>query len=65
MVTRSRYAGLTAEERLALAGTRAEFDVAARVRRRAEMLRLLTEVEFPDGSWYVDMIIANPRRYGY
>jgi hypothetical protein len=29
------------------------------------MIRLLGEVEFAEASWLVDMIIANPRRYGY
>jgi hypothetical protein len=65
MDTQSRYTGPTADERLDLAGTRAKFDEAARVRHRGEMLRLLVEVEFPDAAWHVDMIIANPRRYGY
>lgn len=65
MDRQSRYAGLTAIERLDLAGLRAEFDAAARGRSRGEMIRLLGEVEFPDASWLADMIIANPRRYGY
>ena len=65
MSTQSRFAGLTANERLDLAGLRTEFDAAARSRSRGEMIRVLAEVEYPDASWHVDMIIANPRRYGY
>jgi hypothetical protein len=65
MERQSRYAGLTAIERLDLAGLRAEFDAAARARRRSEMIRLVVEVELADASWFVDAVIANPRRYGY
>jgi hypothetical protein len=65
MDRQSRYAGLTAPQRLDLAGLQASFDDAARARSRGEMIRLLIEVEFPDASWFVDMVIANPYRYGY
>jgi hypothetical protein len=65
MESRSRYAGLTAIERLDLAGVKAPFDEACRSRSRGEMIRLLVEVDFPDATWFVDMIIANPQRYGY
>ena len=65
MERQSRYAGLSAMERLELAGRRAAFDAAAAARSRSEMIRLLIEVDYPDAGWTVDMIIANPRRYGY
>jgi hypothetical protein len=65
MHDRSRYIGLTASERLELAGLKAQFDEAARARSRGEMIRLLTQVEWDQPGWQVDMIIANPRRYGY
>jgi hypothetical protein len=61
----SRYAGHSAFERLDIAGLRTNFDAAAHSRSRSEMIRLLGEVEFAEASWLVDMIIANPRRYGY
>ena len=48
-----------------MAGLQAEFDAAARSRSRAEMFRILALVEFPEAGWLVDMIIVNPRRYGY
>jgi hypothetical protein len=65
MERQSRYAGLTAIERLDLAGLRSQFDTAARARGRSEMVRLLTQVELPDASWLADTIISNPRRHGY
>lgn len=65
MPKQSRYAGLTANERLALAGLRGEFDAAAHSRRRSEMIRILVQVEVDDADWLADMIIGNPRRYGY
>lgn len=65
MVGQSRHAGLTANERLEVAGLRAEFDAAANSRSRSEMIRILAQVDVDDASWLADMIIANPRRYGY
>lgn len=65
MTGESRYAGLSAFERLESAGLRTDFDAAAHSRNRSEMVRLLGEVEFAEATWLVDMIIANPRRYGY
>lgn len=65
MTGESRYAGLSAFERLEAAGLRAEFDAAAHSRSRGEMVRLLGEVEFAEATWLADMIISNPRRYGY
>jgi hypothetical protein len=65
MDRQSRYAGLTATQRLDMAGLQSPSDEAARARSRGEMIRLLIEVEFPDANWFVDMIIANPQRYGY
>jgi hypothetical protein len=52
-------------DRLNLAGLRSRFDDAARARDRSEMIRVLQEVEVSEASWFVDMIIANPQRYGY
>jgi hypothetical protein len=65
MANQNRYTGMTALQRLETASLRAAFDAAARARDRSEMVRLLHDVEFPDAGWHVDMIIANPRRYGY
>lgn len=65
MTAESRYAGVSAFERLEAAGLRADFDAAAHSRSRSEMVRLLGEVEWAEASWFVDTIIANPRRYGY
>jgi hypothetical protein len=65
MVEQSRYAELTANERLEVAGLRAEFDAAANARSRSEMIRILAQVDVENADWLADMIIANPRRYGY
>lgn len=50
MERQRRYAGLTATQRLNMAGLRAEFDAAALARNRSEMIRLLVEVEVSDAS---------------
>jgi len=65
MTGQSRYAGLTANERLKVAGLKAEFDEAAHSRSRSEMIRILGQVDVSHAAWLVDMIIANPRRHGY
>ena len=65
MNEQSRYLGLTIIERLDLAGVRDDFDAAARARNRTEMIRILGRLEVQEPVWSVDMIIANPRRYGY
>lgn len=65
MVGQSRYAGLSANERLEVAGLRAEFDSAANSRNRSEMIRILAQIDVEEAGWLADMIIADPRRYGY
>ena len=65
MVDQSRYVRLTANERLEVAGLRDEFDFAANSRSRSEMIRILARVDVEDAGWLANMIIANPRRYGY
>lgn len=65
MERQNRYSGLTAIERLDIAGLRSQFDAAAQARSRSAMIRLVVEVELADASWFVDAVIANPRRYGY
>jgi len=61
----SRFAGMSVNERLFVAGLSNAFDAAARIRDRREMVRLLTEVDVEDAAWSVDTILGNPRRYGY
>lgn len=65
MNDQGRYAGMTVNERLFDAGLMDAFDAAARARDRAEMNRLLTEVDVEDAAWSVDTILERPERYGY
>lgn len=61
----SRYAGMTVNERLFDAGHLDAFDLAARARDRAEMVRLLVEVCVEDAARSADTILRTPDRYGY
>src|SRR6266566_7801951 len=61
------YAGMTTNERLFSAGLLEPFDVAARRRDREEMVRILIQVELEpeDAARSVELILADPRKYGY
>ena len=61
------YAGMTTNERLFTAGLLDAFDAAARRRDRGEMLRLLetVELETTDATHTVELILADPRKYGF
>jgi hypothetical protein len=61
------YAGMTTNERLFTAGLLDAFDAAARRRDRAEMLRLLGAVDLDgaEATRTVELIIADPRKYGF
>jgi len=61
------YAGMTTNERLFTAGLLAAFDEAARRRDREDMIRLLIEVEVEpaDAARSAELIMADPRKYGY
>lgn len=54
-------------ERLFAAGLLAAFDAAARQRDHREMLRLLQAVELDvtDAMRTVELILAEPRKYGF
>lgn len=65
MNDQSRYAGMTPNERLFDAGLIHAFDAAARARGRAEMVRLLIEVDVEDADRSADTILERPERYGY
>lgn len=60
----SRYAGMTLNERLFAAGLIEAFDAAKRTRDRAEMIRLLTDVDVDDAAWSADTILETPARIG-
>lgn len=56
---------MTVNERLFNAGLLDAFDSAARAKNRAEMIRLLTEVDVEDPALTADPILESPERYGY
>ncbi len=56
---------MTVNERLFDAGLMEAFDAAARVRDRAEMIRLLTDVHVEDAASSADTILEAPEHYGY
>jgi hypothetical protein len=61
------YAGMTLNERLAVAGLIQAFDKAVIARDRAGAIAVLRQVELSDeqAAWTTDTIFANPARYGY
>ena len=67
MIDKSRYAGMTVNERLVQANLFKEFDQAARKRDREQMLVILQKVEttYDQAVYTVDTILANPSHYGY
>ena len=59
--------GMTVNERLFTLGLVDEFDAAARLRKRDEMVALLKRAELSDldAASCTDAILADPRRFGY
>lgn len=55
---------MTINERLFTAGLIEAFETAITVRDRAEMIRILTEVDVEEPAWSADTILQNPSRYG-
>jgi hypothetical protein len=63
---KTRYGGMTVNERLSTAGLLEKFDRAARKRDRDSMIALLSEVELADHAPSItDTILANAAKYGY
>ena len=62
-----RYAGMTVNERLSLAGLLNEFDQASKRRDHGQMMVILQKVEltFEQATSTADTILANPSHYGY
>jgi len=56
---------MTVNERLYAAGLMESFDAAAKSRNRAEMIRILEQVDLPNAASSVDRILADPEGYGY
>jgi len=64
MAERSRYEGMTTNERLFDAGILQAFSDAVSTRDRAEMIRLLASVDIEEPAWSADTILQEPERYG-
>ena len=64
MTAPSRYSGMTVNERLFDAGLLAMFDAAVSTQDRAELIRLLTEVDVYDAAWSVETILRRSERCG-
>jgi hypothetical protein len=56
---------MTVNERLFEAGLMEAFDAAALAKDRAEMVRLLTELDVKDAAQSADSILRSAQRYGY
>ena len=63
--TAPRFAGMTLNERLVMAGMMDQWNAAARARDRAGMLKVLEQVEIAEPAPIVDAVLADPRKYGF
>ncbi|MBV8564156.1 MAG: hypothetical protein JO366_17560 [Methylobacteriaceae bacterium] len=63
--TSGRFAGMTLNERLVMAGVMDQWDAAARARDRESMLKVLKQVEIAEPAPIVDAVLADPRKYGF
>jgi hypothetical protein len=65
-MSKLKYAGMTANERLFEARLIDEFDAAALGRDRARMVEILRKVEMGEGAENTaDVILASPAKYGF
>ena len=64
---RSRFAGMTLNERLFQAGLISEFDEAALSRDRAQMIAVLERVSLTprEAASVADQVLANPAKFGF
>lgn len=64
---RSRFAGMTLNERLFQAGLISEFDEAALSRGRAQMIAVLERVSLTprEAASVADQVLANPAKFGF
>jgi hypothetical protein len=64
MNDRSRYAGMTVNERLFVSGKLSRFDFAIRRGWRWWAIRILRSVDLETPERTVDVILSDPTRYG-
>jgi hypothetical protein len=63
---KTRYGGMTVNERLVESGLIDRFDEAARKRDRAGIIEVLASVELADQAEHIaDALLANPGKYGF
>ena len=60
----SQYAGMTVNERLFTAGLLDAYDAAKKAKDRAEMVRLLTEVDLDNAAWSADTSLGRSENHG-
>ena len=66
MQRESRYAGMTTNERLFVAGLLSEWTAAARSRNRERMIELLGKVDLGDQAESItETTLSNPGKYGF
>ena len=58
----SRFAGMTVNERLVVAGRIAEWDAAVRARDRARMIAVLEALDLGNPGDIADRVLADPAR---
>jgi hypothetical protein len=58
---------MTTNERLFIAGLLEQFDHAARLRDKEQMIRILRQVEIPEtnAGTIAEGVLADPKRYGF
>jgi hypothetical protein len=56
---------MTVNERLSAAGLMDHWDIAVRARDRDAMLALMRRVRVDPPEFTVDMVLADPTRYGF
>ncbi len=61
----SRFAGMTVNERLVVAGRIAEWDAAVRARDRARMIAVLEALDLGNPGDIADRVLADPARHGF
>jgi hypothetical protein len=62
----AKFAGMTTNERVYMAGLADTFDQPARARNRARMIEVLGMVELGDQADQIaDTILSEPERYGF
>jgi len=66
-MTKSKYAGMTVNERLCIAGLMGDFEIAAKERNRIKLIEILqaTDLTEEQAIGTTDALLANPKFYGY